>query len=69
MMIKSDTGLSICLNTISYSVIPSKGVTNLNWILTIIPGGAFSTCTHGEVSPIFLAQNIAESDIFGSKED
>ena len=27
---------------------------------------AFSTCTYGEVSQIFLGQNIAKSDIFGS---
>ena len=32
-------------------------------------GGALSTCTYGEVSPIFLGQNIAKSDIFGSKEN
>ena len=31
--------------------------------------GAFSTCTYREVSPIFLGQNIAKSDIFGSKEN
>ena len=30
-------------------------------------GGALSTCTYGEVSPIFLGQNISKSDIFGSK--
>ena len=30
-------------------------------------GGALSTCTYGEVSPIFLGQNISRSDIFGSK--
>ena len=27
------------------------------------PQGAFSTCTYGEVGPIFLGQNIAKSDI------
>ena len=31
------------------------------------PRGALSTSTHGEVSPIFLGQDIARSDIFGSK--
>ena len=32
------------------------------------PGGeALSTSTYGEVTPIFLGQNIAKSDIFGSK--
>ena len=30
-------------------------------------GGALSTCTYGEVSPIFLGQNVAKNDIFGSK--
>ena len=34
----------------------------------VIPGGgAHSTSTYGEVSPIFLGQNIAKSDIFGFK--
>ena len=33
------------------------------------PGGALSTYTYGEVSPIFLGQNIVKSDIFGSKEN
>ena len=32
-------------------------------------GGALSTYTYGEVSPIFLGQNIVKSDIFGSKEN
>ena len=32
------------------------------------PGGALSTSTCGEVSPIFLGQNIAKSDIFGSNK-
>ena len=31
------------------------------------PGRALSTCTYGEVGPIFLGQNIAKSDSFGSK--
>ena len=31
--------------------------------------GALSTCTYGEVSPIFLGQNVAKSDIFGSIEN
>ena len=36
----------------------------------LIPGGgALSTCTYGEVSPIFLGQNVAKSDIFGSIEN
>ena len=30
-------------------------------------GRPLSTCTYGEVSPIFLGQNAAKSDIFGSK--
>ena len=30
-------------------------------------GGALSTSTYREVSPIFLGQNVAKSDIFGSK--
>ena len=36
-------------------------------IVSYFPGGALSTCTYGEVSPIFLGQNIAKSDIFGSR--
>ena len=32
-------------------------------------GGALSTYTYGEVSPIFLGQDIVKSDIFGSKEN
>ena len=32
-------------------------------------GGALGTCTYGEVSPIFLGQNVAKSDILGSKEN
>ena len=31
------------------------------------PQGALSTSTYGEVSSIFLGQNIAKSDIFGFK--
>ena len=31
-------------------------------------GGALSTCTYGEVSPIFLDQNVTKSDIFGPNE-
>ena len=35
--------------------------------LVEISGGALSTCTYGEISLIFLSQNIAKSDIFGTK--
>ena len=34
-----------------------------------IPRGALSTYAYGEVSPIFLGQNIVKSDFFGSKEN
>ena len=36
-------------------------------ILRRAGGGALNTCTYGEVSSIFFCQNIAKSDIFGSK--
>ena len=32
------------------------------------PTGALGTCTYSEVSPIFLGQNIAKSDILGQNE-
>ena len=32
-------------------------------------GGALSIHTYGEVSPIFLGQNIVKGDNFGSKEN
>ena len=31
--------------------------------------GPLSTCTYGEVSPIFLGQDIAKNDIFESNEN
>ena len=43
--------------TLTHDMVPAQG------------GGALSTCTYGEVSPICLGQNIAKSDIFGSKEN
>lgn len=36
-------------------------------IKSLKPRRTLSTCTYGEVSPTFLGQNIAESNIFGSK--
>ena len=33
------------------------------------PGGGIQHITYGEVSPIFLGQDIVKSDIFGSKEN
>ena len=51
----------------STAILPSGAQSLLRYALET--QGAFSTCTYGEVSPIFLGQNIAKNDIFGSKEN
>ena len=54
---------------IQYSPKPSKNVCIPLQDRVLVPGGALSTYTYGEVSPIFLGQDIVKSDIFGSKEN